>query len=155
MIQPPELESPEDLAVWEAITAAAGGDIDTLGHLLARFPHLANGSYFYTPIIHFAVREGHAALVDLLLAAGADPERNGYYGVSLSEMALERGHDAIALLNAQCPMPNAQCSMPTGAFLSQFEHRALGIDEARCYGNANAMMSPPFATATYCALSKT
>ena len=97
MIQPAELESPEDLAVWEAITAAAHGDVGTLSRLLTRFPRLANGSYFYTPVIHFAVREGHGDLVELLLAAGADPERNGFYGVSLSEMALERGHDAIAL----------------------------------------------------------
>ncbi len=92
MIQPPDIE--ED--VWKLIVAAAAGDIPTLRRLLDRDPTLSRRGYFYTPPIHFAVREGNVEIVQLLLDAGADPEWNGYYGDNLIEMARERGHHAVA-----------------------------------------------------------
>lgn len=92
MIQPPDIE--ED--VWKLIVAAAAGDITTVRRLLDRDPTLSRRGYFYTPPIHFAVREGHNEIVELLLDAGADPEWNGYYGESLIGMARERGHHAVA-----------------------------------------------------------
>jgi ankyrin repeat protein len=92
MIKPPDIEG----ANWEIIVAAATGDAPTLRRLLNGDPALSRRGYFYTPPIHFAVREGHAEIVQMLLDAGADSEWNGYYGDSLIGMARERGHDAVA-----------------------------------------------------------
>lgn len=92
MIRPPDIEDDS----WEVIVAAAAGDAPALRRLLDRDSTLSRRCYFYTPPIHFAVREGHAEAVQVLLEAGADPESNGYYGDSLIEMARERGHDVVA-----------------------------------------------------------
>jgi ankyrin repeat protein len=93
MIKPEDIES-ED--VWATLVAAASGNTGTLGSLLQTNPKLASAAYWYTPAIHFAVREGHLEAARLLLDAGADPEWNGLYDGSLVEMARDRGHDSIA-----------------------------------------------------------
>jgi len=66
--------------------------------LLAGDPARSRNGYFYTPPIHFAVREGHIEIVQMLLDAGADSEWDGHFGASLIELAKERGHDAVAAL---------------------------------------------------------
>jgi ankyrin repeat protein len=98
LIKPPELDSEEGGVVWQALTASEGGDVDTLQRLLERDPQLGRAAYWYTPAIHFAVREGHLEAVRLLLDAGADPEWNGLHDGSLIEMARERGHAEVARL---------------------------------------------------------
>ena len=95
MIKPPDIDDD----TWEIIVAAASGDALTVRRLLDADPTLSRRGYFYTPPIHFAVREGHAEIVQMLLDAGADLEWNGYFGDSLIGMARERGHDgAVAIL---------------------------------------------------------
>ena len=94
MIRPPGIEDNN----WEILVAAATGDAPTMRRLLDGDPTLSRRGYFYTPPIHFAVREGHAEIVQMLLDAGADSEWNGYYGDSLIGMARERGHDAVAVI---------------------------------------------------------
>jgi ankyrin repeat protein len=95
MIKPPEIDD----VVWKVISASAEGDIEALRRLLAVDPRKRScEGYFYTPPIHFAVREGHVEIVKLLLDAGADAEWNGHYGLSLIEMARERGHEGVATL---------------------------------------------------------
>src|SRR5262249_7225915 len=86
---------------WELLGAAAHGDAPAMRRLLDRDPTLRRRGYFYTPPIHFAVREGHAQIVQMLLDAGADSEWNGYYGDSLIGMARERGHDGVAAILEQ------------------------------------------------------
>jgi ankyrin repeat protein len=98
MIKPRELESDSRRDVWDTISAAAAGDTPTLRRLIDRDPSLSHSEYWYTPPIHFAVREGHLDAVQILLEAGADPEWNGYHDGSLIEMARDRGHDAVAQL---------------------------------------------------------
>jgi ankyrin repeat protein len=98
IIKPDELESAEGRETWAAIRAAADGDVGTLQQLVARDSRLGRAEYWYTPAIHFAVREGHADAVRLLLEHGADPERNGLHDGSLIDMAHERGHESVALL---------------------------------------------------------
>jgi ankyrin repeat protein len=96
MIKPLELDSEDNRGVWEVLTASADGDVTTLRHWLAKDVRLCRAEYWYLPAVHFAVREGHDEAAQLLLDAGADPEGNGWYGVSLDEMARERGHDNTA-----------------------------------------------------------
>lgn len=95
-IQPPELESESGRDIWAMIVAASAGDTLTLQRLLERDPGLSRAEYFYTPVIHFAVREGHLQVVRLLLDAGAADE--GWNGNSLIHIARDRGHDEIARL---------------------------------------------------------
>src|SRR5438876_5725139 len=94
MIKPSDIDD----VVWEVITAASLGDAASMRRLLAGNPSRSRDGYFYTPAIHFAAREGHIEVVQILLDAGADPEWNGHYGLSLIEMARERGHEAVAVL---------------------------------------------------------
>ena len=94
MIKPSDIDD----EAWKVITAAASGDADDMRRLLADNPSLSRQGYFYTPPIHFAVRQGYAEIVQMLLDAGADTEWNGHYGLSLIEMARERGHETIATL---------------------------------------------------------
>src|SRR5262245_60368324 len=103
MIKPRELESDKGRDIWDTITAAAAGDTPTLRRLLERDPGLSQAEYWYTQPIHFAVRAGHLAAVQILLEAGADPEWNGYHDGSLIEMARDRRHERIAqLLEETC-----------------------------------------------------
>jgi ankyrin repeat protein len=101
IVKPPELNSGEGAIVWSALTASDGGDMNTLRRLLERDPGLSRAAYWYTPAIHFAVREGHRDAVQLLLDAGADPEWNGLHDGSLIVMARDRGHEQIATLLEQ------------------------------------------------------
>src|SRR5262245_59351358 len=98
MIKPEELESDAGQPTWDTIVAAAEGDVITLRGLLERDPRLARAAYWYSPAVHFAVREGHLEAVQLLLDAGAHPEWNGLHDGSLIQMASERGHAMIARL---------------------------------------------------------
>jgi ankyrin repeat protein len=98
MIKPPELESHEGGFIWNALRASDQGDVATLRSLIDRDPTLSRAEFWYTPAIHFAVREGHEDAVRLLLDAGADPEWNGLHDGSLIVMARERGHAEVARL---------------------------------------------------------
>ena len=98
MFRPTELDSLTFPGTWDAMLAADAGDVPALRALVDADPRLAAAEYWYTPVVHFAVRAGHADAVQLLLDAGADPEANGLHDGSLSQMARERGLGAIAEL---------------------------------------------------------
>ena len=66
--------------------------------LLGRDPNLYRAEYWYTQPIHFAVREGHADAVRVLLDAGADPNWVGLERDDLATVALDRGHTEVAQL---------------------------------------------------------
>jgi hypothetical protein len=51
--------------VWDTLTAAATGNVKALKALLGRDPALASEGYWYTPPLHFAVREGQCSGVRL------------------------------------------------------------------------------------------
>ena len=99
MIKPPELESDRGRDVWDTITAAAAGDTATLRRLIERDRNLSRAEYFYAPPILFAVREGHAEAVRILLDAGAaEAEWNGCDLDGLIEIARDRSYEEIARL---------------------------------------------------------
>jgi hypothetical protein len=99
MIKPPEMESDLGRDVWDTITAAAAGDTLTLQRLMEHDPSLSCSEHFYAPPIHFAVREGHAEAVRILLDAGAaEAAWNGCDLDGLIEIAKDRGYEEIALL---------------------------------------------------------
>ena len=85
--------------VWRMFVATRDGDLAGVRTLVARTPALAVVEYNYTPPIHFAVREGHAALTTLLLDLGADLAYRSYpFGDSLLMMAEDREHRDVAAL---------------------------------------------------------
>ncbi len=85
--------------VYEIFVAARGGDLARIKSLIARVPGLATVEYNYTPPIHLAVREGHLAIVELLIAHGADLAYRSYpFQESLLSFAEDRGHGEVAAL---------------------------------------------------------
>lgn len=91
--------------IWRVLTAARAGDVAELRGLLARESSLAQAEFWYTPPLHFAVREGHADAARLLIDHGADVFHRTYYGYgkeTLLDLALDREHTAVAeLLRAE------------------------------------------------------
>jgi ankyrin repeat protein len=98
MIKPDELESEAGQLTWDTIVTAAEGDVIEMRRLLGQNPWLALSEYWYTPAIHFAVREGHTEAAQLLLDEGAHPEWKGLHDGSLIQMASERGYTEIVRL---------------------------------------------------------
>jgi len=89
-------------SVWRMFVAARSGDLGEIQSLVARAPALAVVEYNYTPPVHFAVREGHLALVEFLLDRGADLAYRSYpFGDSLLMMAEDREHHEVAALLRQ------------------------------------------------------
>jgi ankyrin repeat protein len=85
--------------VYEMFVAARNGDLAAVRSLVARAPGLAIVEYNYTPPIHFAVREGHLPIVELLIDRGADLAYRSYpFADSLLMMAEDREHEAVAVL---------------------------------------------------------
>ena len=83
--------------VFAMFVAAREGNAATVKRLVAQFSALATVEYNYTPPIHFAVREGHRALVEFLLDRGADPAYRSYpFQESLLMFAEDREHDDVA-----------------------------------------------------------
>ena len=107
LIRPFELD-PDELewtgrwrgeTIWKVLNAARDGDTTTLQAMLNDDPTLVRAEFWYTPPLHFAVREGHLDATRMLLDAGADIfHRSLYAQETLLQMALDRGHDEVANL---------------------------------------------------------
>ena len=83
--------------VWAVLNAARDGDAATLRALLARDPTLVRAEYWYTPPLHFAVREGHLEAVQIIVEAGGDlTHRSLQGGETLLQMAEDRDRDDVA-----------------------------------------------------------
>jgi len=89
--------------VFGMFVAARAGDLKHIRLSIARAPGLALVEYNYTPPIHFAVREGHLAIVKLLIERGADLAYRSYpFQDSLLTIAEDHEHaDVITLLRRQ------------------------------------------------------
>jgi ankyrin repeat protein len=111
MIAPVEIREPRPMTlhggalsttteVWEMLSACRAGDLDRVLQLTEKRPELSTCQFNYTPPIHFAVREGHLALVRELVSRQAfDPDYKTYpFGDSLLTMAHDRGHHEILTL---------------------------------------------------------
>ena len=85
--------------IWQMLNAARDGDTTRLRAMLEDDPTLVNAEFWYTPPLHFAVREGHLDATRMLLEAGADIFHCSLYAQeTLLQMALDRGHDEVANL---------------------------------------------------------
>lgn len=85
--------------IWQVLNAARDGDASRLRTILKADPTLVDGEFWYTPPLHFAVREGHLEATRMLLDAGADIfHRSLYAQETLLQTALDRGHDEVANL---------------------------------------------------------
>ncbi len=85
--------------VWQALNAARDGDAARLRAMLEDDPTLVKAEFWYTPPLHFAVREGHLDAARMLLQAGADIFHRSYYAQEpLLQIACDRGHDEVAEL---------------------------------------------------------
>jgi ankyrin repeat protein len=82
-----------------------------------------------TPLIA-AARGGDVAIVDLLLAAGADPKFGGRGGISPLMAAAQSGHDGAvrSLLRAKAPVDGTDERERTALFWAIPGHQALVIE---------------------------
>jgi ankyrin repeat protein len=80
------------------LSASRDGALDRVAQLIAGRPELSTCQYNYTPPLHFTVREGHLALVRLLVERKAlDPRYKTYpFGDSFLTIAQDRGHHEVA-----------------------------------------------------------
>jgi ankyrin repeat protein len=105
MRQPPELRGDQPLLwstgtgaeVWQMLSAAAAGDLQTLRRLVDSKPELAHCQHAYRTPLNFAVRENHLPAAAYLLAQGSHPLSLGVFD-SLLEIATDRGYPAMANL---------------------------------------------------------
>src|ERR1700754_1564291 len=104
MVRPPRLSGDAPLTwsygtgnqVWEIITACITGDLEVVEKMITSNPELVKAHVEYFTPLHFAVREGHIALVHYLLDHGADTIQTG--GDSLVTIATDRGYAELAAL---------------------------------------------------------
>ena len=65
--------------VWQVLNAARDGDAFRLRAMLEDDPTLVQAEFWYTPPLHFAVRESHLDAARTLLDAGADIFHRSFY----------------------------------------------------------------------------
>ncbi len=102
--------------IWELLQAARSGCVKTIARLVEKDPSLVHADYWYTPPIHFAVREGHLDAVKLLVEAGADASHRSLDGEeTLMDFASDRGHvDVVDFLKQRdAPMFAVEQSIHT------------------------------------------
>jgi uncharacterized protein len=119
--------------VWAMLSAVNAGDIAVAQELMSQRPELATCQYNYTPPLHFAVREGHLALVRALVERGAyDPGYKSYpFGDTLVTMATDRGFEEIAaVLEDARSKGSAHKWVDTGEIDYQQDDQQLRFDRA-------------------------
>ncbi|WP_417898482.1 ankyrin repeat domain-containing protein [Bacillus haimaensis] len=83
--------------VWRMMTASMTGETQIAQELLKQNPTLVNCSWAYFTPLHFAVREGHEDMVEVLLGYGADA--TAISGISWQDSPLQkakdRGYDSL------------------------------------------------------------
>jgi ankyrin repeat protein len=122
--------------VFAMFVAARDGEIEPLKRLVARRPSLATVEYNYTPPIHFAVREGHRDIVELLLGHGADAAYRSYpFQESLLTFAEDRGHDDVAELLRRWLSRRFALASGTQAIIAAAEKGDVAMVETELAGN--------------------
>ena len=84
------LKTEEGRLAWDLFCAAIRNDVDTLGRHLKDDPECVQLEFWYTPPIHFAVREGNLEATKILWAAHQHDEVS-----KLIQLAEDRGHTAV------------------------------------------------------------
>src|SRR5687767_6697408 len=102
----------------QMVVAVLAGDAEHTATLLDADPQLCNladRSPDRLSVLHHAAGRGHLAVVELLLAAGATPDKRAHDGSTPLHEAAARGHLEIArLLIAAGADPNARTNSGYG-----------------------------------------
>lgn len=77
--------------VWNMLVSCITGNVNMVRNLLNKQPSLANCNFAYFSPLHFAVREGHADIVDILLMHNADA--TAISGISWQDSPLQKAKD--------------------------------------------------------------
>ena len=113
--------------VYAMFAAARAGDIKEVRRLIARVPGLARVEYNYTPPIHFAVREGHLAIVKLLIERGADLGYRSYpFQDALLTIAEDHEHASVAALLRRHLEQRFRVSQGTRAIIEAADEGDIG-----------------------------
>ena len=145
-------QSLDEVAFAKSICAAAGvGDIPRVRAFLQKNPQSVHsdgmgGTTGYTPL-HYAAREGHAGVVSLLIAFGADPNRATTAGgatplhrasftgrAEVVRQLLEAGADALLQdVDGQTPLHKAlqQGHTEVGSLLAAAAPEAVEVRDAK------------------------
>ncbi len=104
--------------LFAMFVASRAGDLKQVRRLIARAPGLALVEYNYTPPVHFAVREGHLAIVKLLIERGADLAYRSYpFQDSLLTIAEDHEHEEVARLLRRCIEQRYSVARGVGALI--------------------------------------
>ena len=113
---PRSIGTPDNMAAsgTRAFNLASAGSVAELQSMLSSGEVSASfvrqdGMYKSWTLLHVASSKGHATVVDLLLRAGADPRARNSGGKSAAQLALDKGHGALAnaLQQAEATGPQA------------------------------------------------
>ncbi|MDP6778651.1 MAG: ankyrin repeat domain-containing protein [Candidatus Latescibacteria bacterium] len=85
------VDSDRGRVYWELVCAAIRNDVEAIGEHLGRDPDCARLEFWYTPAIHFAVREGNLEATRLLWEAHAHEDVTSHICT-----ADDRGHSEVA-----------------------------------------------------------
>ena len=115
--------------VWQALTAAYEGDLMKLKELISLNLDLAYAHYNYTPLIHFAVREGYTDMTKYLLSLDAyDLGYKSYpFLDSLETIAADRSdNEILSLLQDYRTTPDVPKFINDNALIdyNRMEHEA-------------------------------
>jgi hypothetical protein len=78
---------------WDFFMAIYEGHEDRVREMLRNDPSLARAEYAYLQPLHYAVKAGRISMVELLLAAGANPLAEGWSGRPLGTIRRSRAHE--------------------------------------------------------------
>lgn len=131
----PSSSLPEQLAgasrrlPGELRSAAATGDVERVKQLLDQYPRRINDkdSRGFTPL-HEAARRGHADVVQVLMAAGAEPILENKDNMTAFDVAIQEGHLEIVAIFAHAGFTTSLPSLHYAASIGDIKSVKILLD---------------------------